>query len=90
MEQLKSYLRKNKIFTEKELKTLKESQINHCEMCNTDCGQIVKLNECLNKTIICLQCLDNLFDSYQIDKKNLTELFTCICCDQKILSYEII
>lgn len=85
-EHLRNYLMNNKIFTKKELDTLAPSNINHCNMCNMSCGQLVELAECLNKTVICLQCLDDLHDNYH----RAEELFECICCNTKIFSYNLL
>ena len=90
MEQLRNYLLKHKIFSEKELKTLKPCVINFCKMCNQQCGSKIQLKECDNNTIICLECLDNLYDSYHINNTNNEELFKCLCCDKKIFSYTTI
>ncbi len=89
MEELKEYLLKNKIFTKKELKTLQQSKINQCNMCNKTCGQQIKLNECKNNIIICLECLDLLYDNYHLHY-NDDKLFKCVCCEQMIESYEMI
>ena len=90
MEQLKQYLLTHRVFTEKELKSLKPSPINYCKMCSQQCGTKIELTECKNNSVICLECLDNLYDSYHINKNETEELFTCICCDSKILSYNMI
>ena len=87
MEDIKKFITDNKLFSKKEIETLKYSQKNKCNLCNCDCGSLAKLNECNKNNIICLNCLDSFYDNYN---KNNTELFKCICCDNYIYSYEII
>lgn len=90
MEELKTYLLNNKIFSKKELETLECSQNNLCNICNNKCGELVKLTECDNNNIMCLNCLDLLYDNYNLNNKNNDELFKCICCEKKIYNYSII
>lgn len=87
MNDLKDYLRKNKLFTENELRTLKESKTNICNLCNNNTGSLVKLNECTNNIIMCLNCFDDFHDNYYKNKK---ELFICICCNKEIFTYTIV
>lgn len=89
MDGLKNYLLNNKIFSKKELETLECSQKKLCNVCNNNCGELVKLIECDNNNIMCLNCLDLLYDNYNINNEN-NELFKCLCCDKKIYNYSII
>jgi len=89
MEALKKYLLKNKLFTKNELKTLRESNINNCNMCLKKCGSIIKLNQCNKDTKICFECLDLLHDNYNIEK-NSKEIFKCLCCNNNIYDYTVI
>jgi len=87
MEDIKKFITDNKLFSKKEIETLKYSQKNKCYLCENVCGSLAKLNECKKNNIICLNCLDCFHDNYN---KNNKELFICICCNNLIYSYEII
>jgi hypothetical protein len=90
MNNLKKYLKQHKLFTEKELSTLQYANKNNCKLCNKICGSLVKLKECPNNSIICLNCLDNYYDNYNNNKNKNNELFKCLCCDKMIFNYDII
>jgi hypothetical protein len=90
MDNLKDYLKQNKLFTENELSTLQYANKNNCKLCNKICGSLVKLKECPNNSIICLNCLDNFYDNYHKDKSNNKELFKCLCCNIIIFNYDVI
>lgn len=87
MNSFKNYLINNKLFTREELRTLEPSENNFCNLCNKSCGSLLKLNECLNNTIICFNCFDNFHDNYYKNKK---ELFICLCCNKNIYTYDLI
>lgn len=83
MEQIKKSL--SKWFTDKELDTL-EHLSNVCLKCNKKCGNLARLNECDNKAVICLNCLDDYYDSAVC----VEYLFNCPCCGKQIEDYTII
>jgi hypothetical protein len=87
MDALKNYLFKNNIFSKKELDTLVESNINYCNYCNNNCGQLVELVECNNNLVMCFNCLEKLHDNY--DTKS-NELFKCKCCNNLIYDFNFI
>ena len=65
---------------------------NTCPLCHEMCGAMVQLNECANNIIICMNCLDNMYDTYHLncpsDKSDI--LFVCVCCQMNISNYKII
>ena len=83
MDNIKLYL--NQLFSKKELSTLKPIS-NFCSNCENTCGSLIQLNECTNNKIICLNCLDNYYDSFH----SKDYLFDCPCCNKKITDYIII
>ena len=83
MNNLKEYLRNNKLFTEEELKTLQPSQNNILKLCNLKTGTLVKLNECSNNQEMCLNCFDDFHDNYHKNKKNY--LFVYVVTKKYIL-----
>jgi hypothetical protein len=74
----------SKFFTNKELETLKPCS-NMCSNCKETCGNLARLNECVNKSIMCLNCVDNLYDL----GNNADYLFDCPCCNTQINDFEI-
>ena len=91
LNEVKQYLLYNKYLNVNEIKTLEHVKQNKCNLCNKICGNIARLSECDKKIILCLNCIDDLYDSYNIFKNKIDDiLFPCICCNKSIYNYEII
>ena len=75
----------SKWFSKKELGTMRNIN-NVCLLCKKQCGSMAKLNECVNHSIICLNCIDDWYDT----NLNTSCLFECPCCQQQIKDFEIV
>ena len=91
LEEAKIIFKKLGFLDNKSLETLKFSKLNKCNMCNKLRGSIAKLTECNLNSIICLECIDDLYDNYTLieKKENDNILFKCLCCNNNIINYVI-
>jgi hypothetical protein len=86
---LKENLKKIGLFDNKTINTLKQSILKKCNMCEQLRGSIGKLDNCFKNNIICLECIDILYDNYHLVNKD-DILFKCLCCNNDIKDYDII
>ena len=85
---VKMQLKQAGLLDDKALQTLRRSSQNQCRMCDSVCGSMARLNECKGASLVCMSCLDDMYDSYRADVQPAgDELFACPCCEVLIFDY---